>query len=95
MPLPQTANRDMGRVIASGAYMADVSTPSSAFIPSPCRGQLVEAGSVIKNAITGNNSAITVKVNGNLVSGLAWTISQGGSAAGDVDIATSRFAVQS
>ena len=67
------------------AHMTDSSTASSAFALSPFRGRIVKAGSVIYNAITGTNSAMTVKIAGTTVTGLAWTITQSGSAAGDYD----------
>jgi hypothetical protein len=88
MPLPNIQNRDVGRVVLSGVYLADVSTESSAFVSSPVRGQIVEAGSIIHNAVTNGDATITVKVNGNAVNGLSWTIANSGSAAGDVDSAT-------
>lgn len=69
------------------AYMADVSTASSAFAVAPIRGTIVEMGSVIYNAITGADSAVTSKITGTAITGGAWTITQSGSAAGDVDSA--------
>jgi hypothetical protein len=69
------------------AYMADVSTASSAFVPSPCRGKIVKAGSSIYAAITGADAAVTMEINGTAVTGGSWTITQSGSAPGDVDTA--------
>lgn len=69
------------------AYMADVSTASSAFVPAPCRGKIIKMGSALYAAITGADSAITTEINGTAVTGGAWTITQSGSAAGDVDTA--------
>lgn len=67
------------------AYMADVSTASSAFVPVPGQGMLVGIMSTIYVAITGADSAITVKINGTAVTGATLTIAQSGAAAGDVD----------
>jgi hypothetical protein len=69
------------------AYMADVSTASSAFAPATVRGKIVKMGSVIYNAITGADSAVTSKIAGTAITGGSWTITQSGSAAGDVDTA--------
>ena len=69
------------------AYMADVSTASSAFTVAPCRGRIIEMGSVLYVAITGADAAITSKIAGTAITGGSWTITQSGSAAGDVDTA--------
>ncbi len=68
------------------AYMADLSTPSSAFVVAPCRGRIVRAYSTIYAAITGADAAWTLEVNGIAVTGISVTVTQSGSAAGDVDI---------
>lgn len=84
MPLPvQTPINE--RVVH--AYAADISAASSAFVRAPCKGRIVKAGSVIYNAITVADSAITMKINGTAVTGGSWTIATAGSAAGDVDSA--------
>jgi hypothetical protein len=67
--------------------MADVSTASSAFAVAPTRGRIIKMGSVIHNSITGADTAITSKIAGVAITGGAWTITQSGSAAGDVDSA--------
>lgn len=69
------------------AYAADISAASSAFAVAPVRGKIVKMGSVIYNAITGADSAVTSKIAGTLITGGSWTITQSGSAAGDVDTA--------
>jgi hypothetical protein len=69
------------------AYAADISSASSAFAVAPCRGRIVSMGSVIYNAITGADSAVTSKIAGTAITGGSWTITQSGSAAGDVDTA--------
>jgi len=70
------------------AHMLDVSNPSSAFTVAPCKGQIMKAFSVISVALTGTNSNFTMKINGTLIPGMAWVVTQAGSAAGDVDSAT-------
>ncbi len=69
------------------AYMADVSTASSAFAVAPCKGRIVKMGSVIYVAITSADSAITSKIGGTAITGGSWTIANSGAAAGDVDTA--------
>lgn len=82
MALP--INRPISETIAP-AYMADSSAASSAFTVAPCRGRIVRAYSTIYNAITGTNSVWTMKINGTAITGVSVTITQSGSAAGDVD----------
>lgn len=84
MALP--VNRPLN-IIRVYAYMPDASTASSAFTVAPCRGKIVEVGSILHAAITTANDAITVEINGTAVTGAAFTITQSGSAAGDVDSA--------
>lgn len=68
------------------AYMADVSTASSAFAVVDRRAKLIGFKSVLYNAITVANAVITFKINGTSVTTVAaHTITQAGSAAGDVD----------
>lgn len=67
------------------AYMADLSTASSAFVAVPAQGMLVGIMSVIANATTTADAAITVEINGTAVTGATLTITQSGSAAGDCD----------
>ena len=67
------------------AHMADISTAGSSFAVFPCRGEIVKLGSVIYNAITGADAIITTRIAGVAIAGGGWTVSQSGSAAGDVD----------
>ena len=69
------------------AHLPDVSTASSAFAVAPARGKIIKLGSVIYNAITVADAAITSKIAGSTIAGGSWTIAQSGSAAGDVDTA--------
>jgi hypothetical protein len=68
--------------------IADVSTADSEYISPGFRGKIKKVTSVLKNAITGTNSAVTVEISGTAVTGAALTITQSGSAAGDIDEAT-------
>lgn len=69
------------------AYMADVSAPSSAYAPVPFRGHVVKVGSVLYNAITVADSAMSTSINATAITGGTWTVTQAGSAAGDYDSA--------
>ena len=82
MALPQ--NRPLTEASVS-AYMADLSTASSAFCVSPWRGKITRVYSVIGAAITGADAVWTVEINGTAVTGISVTVANSGSAAGDVD----------
>jgi hypothetical protein len=68
-------------------YMADVGTAGSAFCTAPFRGKIVKMGSVIYGALGTADAAISSKINGTAITGGTWTVTQSGSAAGDVDTA--------
>jgi hypothetical protein len=85
LALPE--NRPLSEVAVS-AYMADLSTASSAFVVAPCRGRIVRAYSTIYNAITVANSIWTMEINGTAITGVSVTVAFSGSAAGDVDPGT-------
>lgn len=82
MALPN--NRPLTEVSVS-AYMADLSTASSAFVVSPWRGKITRVYSVIYNAITGADAVWTLEINGTAVTGVSVTVANSGSAAGDMD----------
>lgn len=67
--------------------MADVGTASSVWVVSPWNGYIKEIYSVVNGALGTANAAITVEIGGVAVTGAAITITQSGSAAGDVDSA--------
>lgn len=81
MALP--VNRPYSQITVH-TQMADVSAPSSAYAVATHRGRLKRAYSVIANAITGADCTWTVKVRSGSALRTA-TITQSGSAAGDVD----------
>jgi hypothetical protein len=69
------------------AHAADISTAGSYFVPSPCRGKIILMGSMINNAITTADDAITSEINGTAITGGSWTIAYTSSAAGNYDTA--------
>jgi hypothetical protein len=66
------------------ARLTDVSAASSVYVAAPTGGWLVRAYSCIQAAITGADCTWQVKINGTAIAGTG-TITQSGSAAGDVD----------
>jgi hypothetical protein len=83
MPVPQ--NRPVSEVAVVG-HMADLSSASStAYLVATHRGRLVRAYTIIANATTTGDAAVTVKVRGTTVGTI--TVTQDESAAGDVDSA--------
>jgi hypothetical protein len=81
MALPE---RQPSNEVVANVALADVSTASSAYVSAPASGRLVRAYSCINNAITGADCTWTMSLNGVALTGTA-TITQSGSAAGDVD----------
>lgn len=82
-----TVNHPLLKEQTVHAYMADISTAGSAFVYVPFRGKIIKLGSVIRNAITVGDAAITTKISGTAITGGSWTIANAGSAAGDIDTA--------
>ena len=67
------------------AKVTDISTAGSTFVAVPDGGNIVKIITIIKNAITTANAAITFEIGGTAVTNGAITVTQSGSAAGDVD----------
>jgi hypothetical protein len=65
--------------------MNDVSTSSSVFVTAPDRGKVIKIFSVIDGAIGTADAVITPSIGGTNITGGAITITQSGSAAGDID----------
>ena len=85
MALPaKTISKD----VVVGSRIADLSTAGSCWAVAPCRGTVIRAYSVIANAITVANSTWSLEINDVAVTGSTVTVTQSGSAAGDVDICT-------
>jgi hypothetical protein len=75
-------------LVSLSCHTASVgTTPIAARCVSPVRGKIVKVWSVIGAAIATADATITVAINGTTVTGAAMTITQSGSAAGDVDTA--------
>jgi len=77
-------NTPDNEIVVALPTMADISTAGSVYAACPVRGRLVRGYSSISAAITGADCTWSVEVNGVAVTGTA-TITQSGSAAGDVD----------
>ncbi len=67
------------------AELDDISTASTCYVACPCEGKVVKVMSVIHGAITVADAALTPKINGTNMTGGGITVTQSGSAAGDVD----------
>ena len=70
------------------AKVTDISTAGSTFVGVPDVGNIVKIYTSIKNAITSADAAITFEIGGTAVTNGAITVTQAGSAAGDVDSST-------
>jgi hypothetical protein len=81
MALP--SNRPANEVVITG-HMADLATASStAYLAATHRGRLKRAYTIIHNSTTTADGTVSVKVNGTTIGTI--TVTQSGSAAGDVD----------
>ena len=69
------------------AKIADISTASSTFVAIPDGGKIIKIFTALQGAIGTANGAITFEIGGTAVTGGAITVTQSGSAAGDVDTA--------
>lgn len=70
------------------AQIEDISAAGQAYVAVPAAGKVIAIRTVIHNAITSADAALTGKINGTNITGGAITVTQSGSAAGDVDTAT-------
>lgn len=66
----------------------DLSTASSTYVATPVAGTITKVYSVLHTAITTADATITVKPGGSAATGGTITVTQSGSAAGDVDSCT-------
>ena len=62
-----------------------ISTAGSTFVPVPDGGTIIKIFTAIKNAISTANAALTFEIGGVAMTGSAITVTQSGSAAGDID----------
>ena len=67
--------------------IADISTASSTFVPVPDGGKVIKIITALQGAIGTANAAITFEIGGTAITGGGITVTQSGSAAGDVDTA--------
>ena len=67
--------------------IADISTASSTFVPVPDGGKIIKIITALQGAIGTANAAITFEIGGVAITGGAITVTQSGSAAGDIDTA--------
>ena len=65
--------------------ITNISAAGSTFVPVPDGGKVIKIITSIKNAISSANAALTWEIGGTAMTGSAITITQSGSAAGDVD----------
>lgn len=70
------------------AEIADVSTAGQCYVVVPDDGEVISIRTVLHNAITVANATLTAKINGTAITGGTITVTQSGSAAGDVDSCT-------
>ena len=68
--------------------IADISTASSTFVPVPDGGKVIKIFTALQGAIGTANGGITFEIGGTAITGGGITVTQSGSAAGDVDTAT-------
>ena len=67
--------------------IADISTASSTFVPVPDGGKVIKIITALQGAIGTAYAAITFEIGGVAITGGAITVTQSGSAAGDIDTA--------
>ena len=67
------------------AKITTISTAGSTFVPIPDGGRVIKIITSIKNAISSADAALTWEIGGVAMTDSAITITQSGSAAGDVD----------
>ena len=67
--------------------IADISTASSTFVPVPDGGKVIKILTALQGAIGTANAAITFEIGGTAITGGGITVTQSGSAAGDIDTA--------
>ena len=69
------------------AAIADISTASSTFVAVPDGGKIIKIITALQGAISGGTAAISFEIGGTAITGGGITVTQSGSAAGDVDTA--------
>ncbi len=72
--------------------LADISSAGSGWCAAPAAGTMTKFKSIISAAITVADAVLTYEINGTAVTGISTTVTQSGSAAGDVDTDTATAA---
>ena len=67
--------------------IADISTASSTFVAIPDGGKVIKILTALQGAIGTANGGITFEIGGTAITGGGITVTQSGSAAGDIDTA--------
>ena len=67
------------------AKIADISTASSTFVAIPDGGKVIKIITALQGAIGTANGAITFEIGGTAMTSSAISVTQSGSAAGDID----------
>ena len=65
--------------------ITNISASGSTFVPVPDGGKVIKIITSIKNAISSANAALTWEIGGTAMTSSAITVTQSGSAAGDID----------
>ena len=78
---------NLNRVIFT-SRITDISSAGSTYVPIPDEfdGDIVEIRTALSGAITNADAAITFEIGGTAMTNSAITITQSGSAAGDIDV---------
>lgn len=86
-PASITGVNNVNRIMLVTRFL-DISTASSQWVVCPIAGNIIKIYSVLETAITAANTIFTFKIGGTLVTNSTFTITQSGSAAGDIDSST-------
>ena len=84
----ETSNAQTLKQIYLTVEMADVSTASTVYLPSPVAGTITKIQTIINGAIDTADAVITAKIGSTNITGGAITIATADSAAGDINSAT-------
>ena len=85
---PAAVGAVLGQPFLLNVRITDISTAASYWAVTPYAGTIAAVYTVLHGAITGANAVVTLELGGTLVTGSTVTITQSGSAAGDVDTAS-------
>ena len=86
MPLP--LNHPVNEAVVYAHSPSVGATPVTGYARVPFRGKVIKVGSVLYGAITTADATVATAINGTAITGGAITITQSGSAAGQVNTAT-------